>query len=107
MKIPEKIGPWLPAHYTVADVAAVQALARGDADAHAQKRALKWIIETAARTYDEQYYPESSRDTDYALGMRKVGNQIIKLIKLDLAVLKEKEDKKLPALKHSKGTENG
>lgn len=99
--------PWMPADYTVADVAAIQALARGDADEHMQRRALKWIIETNARTYDEQYFPDNARDTDYALGMRKVGQQIVKLIKTDLSKLKAKEDAKLPISSTTRGTEHG
>lgn len=103
IRVPDMAGPWLPASYTTADVSAIQALYRGEADEYQQKRALRWIIETAARTYDEQYYPESSRDTDYALGMRKVGQQIVKLTKLDLSALKAKEAQKLPALQQLEG----
>jgi hypothetical protein len=102
-----KIGPWLPSKYTIADIASIQALSRGEADEFQQKRALNFIIETLARTYDEQYYPDSSRDTDYALGMRKVGQQIVKCLKLDLATFKKKEEAKLPALQTIKGSENG
>lgn len=108
----KKFTPWLPAAYTTADAAAIQSVMRGDADSFQQKRAMKWIIESAAKTYDEQYFPtyadnDGRRETDYALGKRYVGNQIIKLSKLDLSDLKKKEEAKLPALQTIKGNENG
>lgn len=98
-----KVGPWLPAKYTVAEVAAIQAMHRGDADEYQQKCALRWIIESAARAGDELYFPtdadnDGRRDTDYALGKRYVGNQIIKLTLLDLKTLKDQDEAKLPAI---------
>lgn len=87
----------MPANYTVADVAAIQALARGDATLEMQQRALRFIIDEIARTYDEPYIPpdehsDGRRETDLALGKAHVGRQIVKLTKLDLGKLKDKED---------------
>jgi hypothetical protein len=81
------IGPFIPATYDVADVAAIQALQRGDASAEQQQRALRWLIEQAAGTYEFAYYP-SDRDTAFALGRGFVGQQVVKLLKLNLMSLR-------------------
>ena len=78
--------PWLPVGYEKADVYAIKAMAAGTADAEQQKRALRWIIEEAAGTYDLHYRPDS-RETDFALGRGHVGQQIVKLIKINPVVL--------------------
>ena len=86
--------PWTPVPYTIADVAAIQALNRGTASPEQQMRALAFIINIAAGTYDEPFYnlnEEGRRDTDFALGKAFVGRQLVKLTKIDLGVLKAKE----------------
>jgi len=65
----------------------MQALARGEANSDQQQRALKWLIEQAAGTYEFQFYP-SDRDTSFALGRGFVGQQIVKLLKLNLSSLR-------------------
>lgn len=75
--------PAVPAAYTKADVAAIQALLVGTATADQQRRALDWIIKQAACTYEFPYYP-SDRDTAFACGKAFVGQQIVKLSKLNL-----------------------
>ena len=85
--------PWKPAKWEYADAHSIKALARGDANPDQQKRALKWIIENAAGTYDLSYRPgESSRDTDFAEGRRSVGLQIVKVLKVDIEFLRRKEN---------------
>lgn len=82
---------WLPPKWDPADAAAIQALARGEADAHQQKRALDWIINAACATYDMSFQPggeEGRRATDFAEGRRMVGSQIVKLIKVNLSRLR-------------------
>lgn len=80
---------WMPPAWEPSDAAAIQALCRGDADAGQQQRALKWIIESACATYDLAYRPESARDTDFSLGRQFVGQQIVKLTKLNLGKLQK------------------
>jgi hypothetical protein len=83
--------PWRPVPYELADADALQALMRGDADKGKQMRALNFIINTIAGTYDEPYRPgaeEGSRDTTFALGRAYVGRQIVKLLKLNLSALR-------------------
>jgi len=87
----KKHEPYLPPKYAFADVSAIQALVRGEANPEQQKRAIDWIIMQAARTYDLHYHPDSSRDTDFALGRAFVGMELVKMTKLDLAVLMKKE----------------
>ena len=81
----EAHAPWLPPEYEPADVAAIQALARGNASMDQQKRALAWFIEKAAGAYEMSYRPggiEGDRDSAFAEGRRFVGNQVVKMIKL-------------------------
>lgn len=86
--------PWKPAEYTLADVSAIQALMRGDASKEQQIRALRWIVEPLCETYGMSYRPDSDRDTSFAEGKRFVGNQIVKLTKIDLAALRKNEQSK-------------
>ena len=83
--------PAVPAAYEVADVAAIQALIRGEADSEQQQRGLKWIIERSAGTYDHHYY-EHERHTAFALGRAFVGQQIVKLTRLNLHSLRRNEN---------------
>lgn len=80
--------PWDPANYEIPDVAAIQALARGDAAPEQQKRALKWIIESAAMTYDQSFVPGHPEVGPFIEGRRSVGNQVVKLMKLPIEALK-------------------
>lgn len=82
--------PWVPPAYELADVSAIQGLAGGTANADQQQRALKWIIEACAATYDFHYYP-SERDTAFSLGKQFVGQQIVKLTKLRIDQLRKKQ----------------
>lgn len=83
--------PDAPAPYEVAHVAAFQALQRGDATSHQQQLAVKWLIERAAGTYEHHYYP-SDRDTAFALGRRFVGQQVVKLLALNLSTLRRESN---------------
>lgn len=72
--------PYGPADYDHLEHSAIQALGRGDANETQQRRALDWIVRQAAMTYDEPFIPDSARATDYLLGRRSVGLQIVKLL---------------------------
>lgn len=85
--------PWKPAKWELADASALQALIGGAATKDQQMRALKWVIESAAGTYDMSYRPgDTSRDTDFAEGRRSVGLQIVKLLKMNLSELRRQEN---------------
>lgn len=79
--------PWAPPAYELSDATSLQALARGDASEDQQRRALKWIIENAAGTYDLEYRKDA-RDHAFVSGRRFVGLQIVKMLKLNTSVLK-------------------
>lgn len=79
--------PWKPPAYEPADASAFQALARGEANQEQQTRALKWLIERAAATYELSYSPRSDRDTAFAEGRRFVGLQVVKMLKLNVSEL--------------------
>lgn len=84
--------PWKPAEYNLREVAAIQALFRGEAEPEQQIYILDWIIQEACRTYDQSYRPNSQRDTDFAEGKRFVGNTLVKMIKLNMAHLRKTPD---------------
>lgn len=83
--------PWKPARWEPPDAASIQALIRGNATSDQQQRAIAFIVNALCGTYDMSYRPVSTRDTDFAEGKRFVGAQIVKLSKLNLASLKEKD----------------
>lgn len=88
MKKPDP-SPWKPFDWVPADVAAFQGLARGDATADQQRRALDCVINAICATYDLSYRPSSDRDTAFAEGKRFVGLQIVKAVNLNLAAIRQ------------------
>lgn len=85
--------PWKPTEWEPADVAAIQALVRGDASPEQQRRAIDYIIKDIAGTYDLSYRPDSERDSTFAEGKRFVGLQIVKAVNLNLARIKQVKSK--------------
>ena len=90
--MPRPSDPWHPAEYEDADVAAFNALARGEATPEQQVRSLRFIVEQVARYYDISFHPENQRATDFAEGKRFVGAQIVKLTKLNAAALRKNNE---------------
>ena len=84
-------GPHIPPPYEVADASAIQALQLGTATPDQQVRALKWIIERAAGAYEFNFYP-SDRETSFALGRAFVGQQLVKLLKINVSSLRRQEN---------------
>lgn len=85
---------WLPAEWELPDAAALQALARGDATADQQLRALKWIVERAAGAYEHTFVPGAADQSTYLEGRRSVGLQVVKLLKVSLPALKQAAEAK-------------
>lgn len=73
--------PWMPAPYDPADIGAIKALARGEAEAHQQQRAVAWIL-YACGIHDLNYAPNSAQDTAFAAGRRWPALQMLKLMRL-------------------------
>lgn len=92
MAKPDKNAPWLPSPYELADVSALQALSEGKADETQQKRALKWIIEVAAGTYQPSFRGGDSSEVSFLEGRRYVGLQIVKTLKLVVANLRRNDE---------------
>lgn len=84
-----KTEPWHPAKYDDYDVTAMQALARGQANDQQQQRVLAWIVNAAAMSNDQSFVPGQPDVVAFLEGRRSVGNQIKKLINLDLAALRQ------------------
>ena len=90
------LGPHIPAPYELAEATAFQALQRGDATPDQERRAIDWLIKAAAGTYEFQYYP-SDRDTAFALGRAFVGQQVVKLLTLNLMSLRRERNATSPS----------
>lgn len=72
---PYFLAPWEPA-----DASAMQALERGEATPEQQKRALSWIINVGAATYNQSFVPGQQDASAFAEGRRFVGLQLVKLL---------------------------
>lgn len=87
-----KIDPWRAPLWDLADAAAFQALARGSASSDQQIRALKFLVETLSGYYEISFHPGPAGDrvTAFAEGKRFVGQQVAKLIAMNLGAFKDK-----------------
>ena len=81
-----------PAAFTVADASAVQAMHRGDAPSHQQKKALDWIIKQAAAIGGQSFRYGDPQATAFHEGRRFVAAQILALLELDINKLKKGAD---------------
>lgn len=72
-----------------ADAGAIQALERGEAEPHQQRRVLKLIVDELCATYALSFDPENQHMTAFAEGRRFVGREILKLLYINLATLKD------------------
>jgi len=102
---------WFPADYEVADIRAVQTLASYARLAETAwdektmgappptptpadvKRALDWIINGAAQTYDNGFTAQdpNGRIAAFVDGRQSVGQQIVKAMKIKVSVIEGKE----------------
>ncbi len=91
MPTPKSSAPWMAVNCTKAEVAALQALRRGEATPDQQLRALECIISKISDRNGMSFRPglDGDRDTAFAEGRRFVGNQIVRLTKLPLSKIKE------------------
>lgn len=69
---------------------ALQALQRGEATPEQQKRALDAIINNFCLTYDLPYRRDH-HETDFMCGRMFVGQQIVKHLKINTALLEKKK----------------
>lgn len=80
MSTKKNIPPFFMCPWDVTVAAAAQAVQRGDATAEQQRAFLKWLIHTAAGTYESTFHPDSDRGSAFAEGRRFVGLQTVKLL---------------------------
>lgn len=86
---------WAPPPYRRADARALQAIAvyaaGGDQAPTAAdcKRAMDWIVNVAAATYDEPFRAGQQDAVNYMLGRRSVGLAIVKLLSIKPEVIPE------------------
>ena len=71
------------------EISALQALFRGEAQAHQQNLALQFIVADLAQAYDRTFDPASDRLSAFAEGRRFVGLEILRLLDVNIAALKE------------------
>jgi hypothetical protein len=78
--LPHK-NPLVRPDYTEAEIQALRAVHRGEADARQQRLLCDYLIR-AAGTHDEVYRPGDTHDTAFAAGKRWVGTTFIWMLKV-------------------------
>lgn len=86
-----KQNPFGPAKYSRYDAFAIKAVAKGEATEAQQQRALQWIIQAAAMTYDETFVPGQPDVSNFLAGRRSVGLQVVKLINVPIEQIRSDE----------------
>lgn len=88
---PLGLEPWLPPAYDDFDMAALQALRRGEADALQQQRVLAWLLYASGK---EQwgYVPGDQSARDVWHGRQFLGFQLVKILKAKLNTEKDREN---------------
>ncbi len=83
--------PWAPPILELVEVAAIQAVAKGNASAEQQMRAMRVIVEKICRRYDMPYCPGAAgeRDTNFALGRMSAGTSLTSLLNAPLRNFKD------------------
>lgn len=79
----KRTGPWLAPPYDPANAYAMQALSRGDASPHQQRKALDFIVKTLCRAESMSFEPPAGNDdgrraSDFAEGKRWIAYMIRK-----------------------------
>jgi hypothetical protein len=80
-----------PAPFTKPDVAALQAVYRGEGTPDQQQRAMDWIIKEAGQVGKQSYRAGDSHATAFSEGRRFVATQIVSLLDLPLSKVKDDE----------------
>lgn len=68
---------------------AIRALEGGEANPEQQRLALSAIIKKLSRTYDVHFVPNSPDETNFLEGRAFVGQNILKILRLDPNALRE------------------
>jgi hypothetical protein len=84
--------PFVPAAFDLPTGYALQALERGEATPEQQQRALLWIVNSAAKTYDLSFRSDSERESSFAEGKRFVGLQIVGILKRNMSIYQPEQE---------------
>ena len=94
MRQPKATAPWMPTKefYVKADVAALQALFRSEANAAQQARAVEYILGTICGVREMSYRagPDGVTDTAFAEGRRFVGSQLVTISNMSKTDIEDK-----------------
>ena len=82
---------------TLAELKSLQALAKGEANADQQQRALKWILHKAAVIDQDPFVPGQPDATAYLMGRQSVARQIAAVLQTDPAAATSRATKGNPA----------
>lgn len=82
-----------PAAFDIADAAAVKAVYRGEGSPEQQKRAMDWVVKSAANMPGISFRAGDSHATAFLEGRRFVGAQILSLLTLNMDDLRKKATK--------------
>lgn len=87
--------PWVPPKWKKPDVAALQALLRGEATPDQQIRAINYIVVALCGVNEMSFRagPDGERETAFAEGRRFVGHRITTMTKIPLSKIKEEKSK--------------
>jgi hypothetical protein len=96
--------PYFRVDHDAPDLSALQAMSRGEATADQQKRALAWIINEGAATYQQSFVPGDTHATAFIEGRRFVGTKIVELLKISIADYIAKNARKNATPKENHGT---
>lgn len=94
--IPTAARPWLTTPIGHHTQQALKSLIEGSADSGQQKLFMTWLVHRLCGTYDQTYFHDSVRDSDFASGRRYVGLQLVHwanspVVAEDPAAKKEKD----------------
>ena len=90
LPLPPPQDPYVPLK---AEVSALQALERGEANAQQQKLALECIILRISNAHEYARFQRDPRDQDFGMGRAFTGQQLIGLLKINLAAFIRAENK--------------
>lgn len=80
--------PAHPPDYDLATFTAIRSVAQGNGTPEQQRRAIEWIVHTAADTYGLSYRANDTTGTAFAEGRRFVGLAVVKLLNLNPDVVR-------------------
>lgn len=90
-RAPKLFEPWAPPKLNLVDVAALKAVALGNATPEQQRHTMQVIVNQVCQRYEMPYCPgaDGERDTNFALGRMCAGTILTSFINADLKKFKD------------------